>query len=266
MNLSHASAIYHSFPYLITKSWIHCIGIISVDAPTASGIVLSAYRCGTKLKLKLKSQTTQKLQAMKCKSAPPSLLPFCGLTRVQTALAHHLQSSGTVLWALILGFCLDFSSSPCPTRSTMATQSPWGTASSSGAWICSLPPCWRSSATGWKGSAPSRTWRSGRSTSCRSRPSTPSGQDRGAKWCEVVRGSLVSQSPVLAGKDKPKNVQHVMPFFCSAVSLAGPLNQNKENEWSLGALKAKRYRDNWGSLPIYIFSYFTPLMFSYISL
>lgn len=37
----------------------------------------------------------------------------------------------------------------------------------------------------------------------------------------------MSQSPVLAGKDKPKNVQHVMPFFCSAVFLAGPLNQKQ---------------------------------------
>lgn len=213
MNLSHASAIYHSFPYLITKSWIYCIGFISGDAPTASGIVLSAYRCGTKLKLKLKSQTTQKLEAMKRKSALPSLLPSCGLTQIQTALVCHLQSSGTVLWAVMLGFSLDFSPSPCLTRSTMATQSPWGTASSSGAWICSLLPCWRSSTTGWKGSAPSRTWRSGRSTSCRSRPSTPLGQDHGAKWCEVGRGNPVSQSPTSAGKDKSENLQHVMPFL-----------------------------------------------------
>lgn len=46
-------------------------------------------------------------------------------------------------------------------------------------------------ATGWRGSSPWVVWRSGPSTSCRSRPSIPSGLDPGASQCGAAPASQV---------------------------------------------------------------------------
>lgn len=86
-------------------------------------------------------------------------------------------------------------SSRCPTHSTMGTPSPWATELRAGA-PTSRPLRWpKSSATGWRGSSRSRGWRNGQSTSCRCRPSTPSGPGPGASLCGAGHGSQVRRGP-----------------------------------------------------------------------
>lgn len=123
---------------------------------------------------------------------------FCCLlfTDATCVPSWGVAGAGSQLWPCVLTGMLCFLSlgSRCPTRSTTGTPSRWGTGCGRGAWTCRPQPCWRCCPTAWRGSARWRSCRSGRSTSCRSRPSTPSGQGPGARPSEAGRGSQVSPS------------------------------------------------------------------------
>lgn len=82
--------------------------------------------------------------------------------------------------------------SRCLSGNTMETQSKWATGSSIPGPARKAVPWSTSSVTAWRGSSPSRTWRSGPSTRSESRPSMALVQGLGARRSGGEPGSPVS--------------------------------------------------------------------------
>lgn len=77
----------------------------------------------------------------------------------------------------------------------MGTPTRWATGSATCARMGEGGQWCTPSMTVWSESTPSRTWRSGPSTGCRSKPSMPLAQGPGAIWCWDERGSQVPAAP-----------------------------------------------------------------------